>query len=602
MYCKKRLKSILFSFLFIFVSAFGKPLSLQSIIQEALEKQLYTHVAWQSLLHLKSDSTSYISDPTFLLSHEDFSSENELRKTLEYFFINPQNICQFPARFLWLSHHLPFDSAIFNLNTCKSFQNYLSAMPLDTVKLVFATEEISSLSSMMGHTFFKLEPHNPKDNITQKAITFYPKIQTNNIPSLAINSTLFELKGNFIIQDYEKQEWEYLQQENRNIWEYTLRLNTYQKKLMVYHFWELSHTNLPYNFIHYNCGTLMNMILNIALENQDTHLNLWVTPKDVVARVHTQNLITHTQLTPSKRWELHKNTYHISESLQKEIVHAVDAQNTQALTQLLLTNEQNASSFALAYVEYIYYKTTQKNSKEYQELKESIHSIQKRKTPLFSYKNPVESPYDTQISLIKNSKDSSIYLDILPTTHTLYDNNEEYFGESHLKIAHLRLALDEKIKIDDFILFSMKTLLPYDAYSKSLSKEIEISYTKHYDKYLNSFHSYNHFMALGQTYELHPNILSYFLLGLGVGYGQDKLYAYANQEVGVIFYANKYLKTVANYTTSYNHLNEHYYNNTLTLTQSLYLKKNLQTEISFKEQSNKSDHKNYVSIALKYLF
>ncbi len=87
-----------------------------------------------------------------------------------------------------------------------------------------------------------------------------------------------------------------------------------------------------------------------------------------------------------------------------------------------------------------------------------------------------------------------------------------------------------------------------------------------------------------------------------MGYGQDKLYAYANQEVGVIFYANKYLKTVANYTTSYNHLNEHYYNNTLTLTQSLYLKKNLQTEISFKEQSNKSNHKNYVSIALKYLF
>ncbi len=74
MCCKKRIKSLLFFLLFLAVSAFGKPLSSQSIIQKALKKQLYTHVAWQSLLHLKSDSTSYISDSTFLLSHEDFYS------------------------------------------------------------------------------------------------------------------------------------------------------------------------------------------------------------------------------------------------------------------------------------------------------------------------------------------------------------------------------------------------------------------------------------------------------------------------------------------------------------------------------------------------
>lgn len=602
MCCKRRLKGILFFLLFVAGCAFSKPLSSQSIIQEALDKRLDTHVAWQSLLHLKSDTASHISEPTFLLSYEDFSPQNELQKTLEYFFINPQNICQFPARFLWLSQHLSLDNTVFNLNTCENFQNYLSHMPLDTVKLAFAAEEISSLSSMMGHAFFKLEAHNSTDNHTQKAITFYPDIQTNNIPSLAINSTLFELKGKFIIQDFEKQQWEYLQEENRNIWEYMLNLTSYQKRLMVYHFWELSHTNLSYNFIHFNCGTLMNNILSVALENKNTHLNPWVTPKDVVSRVHTQNLITNTELTPSKRWELHKSSYIVSEDLQKKIVETIHTQNTQLLEELLTANDKNATTFALAYLDFIYYKTTQKKKYEYQELKKSITSVQKEPSHLFSYKNPIESPYDTQISLIKNSKDSTVYLDILPTTHTLLDNNEEYFGESQLKIINLRLALDDEIKVDDLILFSMKTLIPYDSYSKPLSKEIEISYTKHYDKHLNVFHSYNHFMALGQTYELSQNVLSYFLLGLGVGYGKDEVYAYANQEIGLILYESKYSKTFANYSTSFNHLNEHYYNNTLTLTQALYLKKDLQAEISFTEQSNKSERKDYVSIALKYLF
>lgn len=595
---KRKIAHILFFFL-LFFSAFFKPLLASNTLQEALDKKLYESIAWQNLLHIKSNHASYINDSNFLLSSQDFSPKNELEKTVELFSKNPKNICQFPARFLWLSKHLDFDKNKYNLKQCEDFQNYLEQMPTQTISLVFVSQEVSSLSSMMGHAFFKLQSQNP--NQITKAITFYPDIQTNNIPSLAFNSTLFELKGNFIIQDYKKQEKEYLQKENRNIWEYELELTSYQKELLIYHFWEVSHTALPYNFIHYNCGTLMNIFLNIALDSVDTHFNPWITPKDVAIRVYRQNLITKTSLTPFKQWELYNNQLKVSKTSEQSIVNAINRQDINELKQLI-NNKENNVLFALSYAEYLYYKTNQKTQQEYQELKESILKQQTNNVSDFSYKNPIESPYDTQISFSKRSKDSALYLDILPTTNTLFDNNKEYFGESHLKIANLRLAIDDTLKLDELTLFSMKTLIPYDKYSKPLSKELEISYTKNYDKELKAHHTYNHFIAIGHTLQLSEALLTYYLLGVGIGYGKSELYGYANQELGVMLYENKYSKTNLRFETAYNYFNNDTFNHTLTLNQSLYLTKSIQADIAFTEKSNQFTHDNHFLISLKYLF
>ncbi len=262
-----------------------------------MDKNLYEDKVWKSLLHLDTNDNPSINTPTFLLSYENFSPKNELEKTLEAFQKNSQNICKYPARYLWISQNIEMKIKKFDLKSCIEFEEYRKNTNPYNISLVFVSEDVSNPTSMMGHIFFKLEGINHKGNNVENAISFFTIIDTLNLPYLAWQSTISGMKGYFVLKPYQKQIAQYIQDKNRNIWEYSLELSDQQLKLLSYHFWELKDVDITYYFTGYNCATIVNDMLGIiSKEQKKDSFNLWLTPKDVIKKAAIDNLIKDTKV------------------------------------------------------------------------------------------------------------------------------------------------------------------------------------------------------------------------------------------------------------------------------------------------------------------
>lgn len=219
---------------------------------------------WKSLLHLDVNSNPLINSPTFLLSYNDFSTKNELIKTLEAFKEDKINICKYPARYTFLSEYKKLNIEKFNLNRCSQFKKYIDNTGTNNISLVFVSENVTNPSSMMGHVFFKLNGVNSKGNPVHNAVSFYTVIDTFNLLYLAIESTLIGMDGFFVLKPYNKQIYNYVVNEDRNIWEYKLKLSKSEVQLISYHFWELRNVDIKYYFTGYNCATIVNDILKLS--------------------------------------------------------------------------------------------------------------------------------------------------------------------------------------------------------------------------------------------------------------------------------------------------------------------------------------------------
>ncbi|MBD3843708.1 MAG: DUF4105 domain-containing protein, partial [Campylobacterales bacterium] len=160
------------------------------VVDQAIERQIYNSHVWHRLLHLDRSNAPSITSKTFLLSHDNFSSKNELVQTINSFFEDKQSICRYPARFYWLKNELQLNNADFPATDCKNFNEYLEKTNPINLKLVFVSEQVKSPSSMMGHTFFKLDGISESNEKRENAVSFFTVIDTANIPYLIVKSTI----------------------------------------------------------------------------------------------------------------------------------------------------------------------------------------------------------------------------------------------------------------------------------------------------------------------------------------------------------------------------------------------------------------------------
>ena len=213
-----------------------------------------------TLLHTQNQQR-FIQDSQFYFSYHNFSLFNELTATLQAFaqptpLNNQHPICRFPARFLWLQQQLSFQAADFPAPSCKAYQTFQKKAPAQAVQLVFASENIVSPSSMMGHVFLKISGKNAAHRQVSYAITYFTPLDTLNIPKMMYQSFAGGLQGVFALQPYQLLKENYLNKEERNLWEYTLNLDTFQKQFLQAHIWELKAMKSDYFFVDYNCATV----------------------------------------------------------------------------------------------------------------------------------------------------------------------------------------------------------------------------------------------------------------------------------------------------------------------------------------------------------
>ena len=605
---------VVFLFLLLMYPLFGigADISARQYIRTAERLHLADSDVWKGLIHATKNGKSAIYDPSFLLSYPHFSLHNELVATLEAMLYKnrhqrQQVICKFPARILWLKEKLHITDLNLIFEKCDAFQKYLTKTANDHISLVFASENVSNPSSMMGHTFFKISGKDKQGRDRAHAVSFYTVIDTLNIPWLIVKSTVIGMQGFFSLTPYEEQRFRNNVLENRNIWEYSLRLSENARKLLYYHFWELKDVKLTYLFTGYNCATIMYDMLYIIGVKPKKRGFFWLTPKMLVKEVNRLGIVEKSRLIPSDVWYLKMLEDILTPDSRKHILELYHSGNYQAMATYPFSNKplQRFAEKALMreYGEYLYFHSHIRRNR-YMQIQKYTQSFRVHtKLPeldLSHYKNPLKSPGERQIQLGYDTYDKWM-LTFLPAANTLSSDNRQYFSERSLKIGEATLSMrHHSVKLKRFDLYNVVSLIPWDPFTKKLSFAFECNYKTHYNTRLEPYQAYNLSFGGGITRKIGEDIYLFSLLNGGIAYGGKRFYGYLAPEAGWIMYEILHMKSVVRYRYIYHQHNSRSGYHHLLWTQSLFLNRNHRIELEWSKRFKTG--KSFQHSILRYVY
>lgn len=498
-----------------FIFLFAKSDNQSYVLNLALQKHLYKMPVFKSLLFYKDKF--YINDNKFYLSsNRDLKSE--LIADIKGFFekkdkfknINNHPQCKFPARFMFIKKELNLSNSIFPKINCPALTEYKQKAPAKNIYMVFASANIKSPSSMMGHTFFKFEG-TYKNQKTSHAISFYTFINTINPFKLIYENIASGMKGIFGLSPYKDVLYNYLENENRNIWEYKLNLTSYQKKFIFYHIWELKDIKMKYYFTSFNCSTVDLFIISIINPSILNDYKYYITPLDLMKLINKHKLIKKTKLMPSDEWFIKLTEAQLNLKTIYKIKNVVENNNIKELSTF---HNFYAKLLIKLYALYLF--------KQHKISKKNLNNINKhinlnhKNIDISKYKNPLKSPYQRQIgiSYFKDyDKKNYLSLNFLPASHTLSDDNREYFNESELKLANIKILLNQdRFLIENFDIYTITNLLPFDILLKPISYDFSLNLKRDYNKKLNKNLFFNTKIGLGEDFQLQKDMNLFFLL------------------------------------------------------------------------------------------
>jgi hypothetical protein len=521
------------------------PENLHKYFELAQQKNLARHPVWSGLLHV-SNGRPNIYSHQFLLTADSFSLVAELNATLKLLYGGERNQqCRFPARYLWLRQQL--DLPELSLQDCTEFQEFKTRAPATEISLAFASENLAQPSSMMGHIFLKLRGLDSNGNPLEHAISFFTDAGGINISKLFYESMVVGKTGYFSLSPYQEKIALYLGEEQRSIWEYSLKLSAFQKELIQAHLIELRQTDLVYFFQKYNCATVIDFVLSLAATEPLNNTGFWLTPKDVVKRAEKLNLIEQSRLISPNRWLIRALREQLPSDQSKAIQEDIDALRLPEVTQLEPNQAFLHLQLAKAYLAY-QTETTKFQDKRLAVLSNSLkskisHELQEKYPShvlqVLEQKNPIESPQDSQIAIGLTRRDEQTYLrmNLTPASHQLDDDNRQYFSETELLLFDVSILKDlrsRQILLDQFTVYSAKSLIPYDAMSGGISGAFRIGVAPHYDAQLRSNKAAFIEGGLGITHRAGNDLDSFALLGLGVRWQSGRAQLYAQPEIGFI--------------------------------------------------------------------
>lgn len=612
----KRYVTLLFLTFLLFLKLFLKPsfaIDLKRVTEEISETLLYESHQWQALLHISNDRL-WIDNPQFLLSYDDFSLERELILTLALLYEDPTAVCRFPARYQWLKENLS-NLPSLTMEDCTELQTFLRNVPSDEIALVFASENLQSPSSMMGHVFLNIGGERNTGEHVEYSVSFFTDIDTWNIPRIFYESIVTGRPGYFALSPYQDQILRYLHEEQRNVWRYQLDMTASQRQIVQYHLFELRELPLTYYFHAYNCATLVNFVVAHAEPELLNSTRPWVTPLSVIR--NSSKIIDNVSISPSTEWLIRANSSTLPRSLINVIKNDMNATGLAPHFNWLEPLKSREQAFlaletARAYNDFRFDERASE-LQEWQVIESKLDHIQETKfadfhLDLSQYKNPLKSPSErqAQIGFRRTQNKSYLQLSFLPASHRLDDDNRQYFGESGLQLGELSVLLNlpnGKWRVEHFNVYGMQNYLPNHPMVKSTSATIDIGYGQHFDKSLTRQGAWYAEGSLGRTWRLHPSIDFFTMLGAGAGLSSAEAYLYAIPRVGFFIRQSDLGKLQAEFSTHINQYDSGSYSE-LSFTQSMFI--NSRTTLVMNVEKRFAHHNSLTDLAFglsyKYYF
>jgi hypothetical protein len=509
---------------------------------------------FNALLHQKG-TVNNVQHPKF----SALNQQEEIRKILATLnntgSTRDNYICNFPARSFWLSKRFKLQQPL-SFEHCPNLQQYLNSVRAESISLVYASENLTSSSSFMGHSYLKV---NGKQN-AEHAVSYFTEVDSINIPKLMFDSIIIGKEGYFIVSPYAESEQYYSDIESRNIYEYHLALTEFEVKLITLHLWELKDKQIDYFFHTHNCATITLDILGITKPQIIQSDRSWLSPLDVIKIVNENDLVKQTTVKPSINWQLRAYGTELSQSEKKRFLAAFSADDWSAISDI--KNEATLNYFYASALN-DYYLSVDKITDNEWAIKQNLIDValspkETVSVDVSQFKNPLRRSSDNQlgVQLAIDSDENYLLFSMLPASHLLSDDNRHAFSESSLKLLSPEIILSkEKLKLKQLDLYAISQYIPYDSVVGGISGYFSLGYSG-FDTF--NFSSENRFFAnagLGLSYQTHSSLQWYSTLGVESSIGQGNIWLTPSIDLGLFAYLKGNNKLRFNNKVTFNEFN-----------------------------------------------
>ncbi|WP_295682533.1 DUF4105 domain-containing protein, partial [uncultured Nevskia sp.] len=522
--------------------------------KESTIRELASDREWLALLHAP-DGKPRIRDPGFLLSLPNFSPEAELRAMLQAFLDDRgdesvedrmRDICRFPARYEWLIRKLgAIRSDIDPVEDCQGISEFFTRAPADEISLVYASENLVSASSMMGHVLLELSGTKADGDRAEHAISFFTSVNARNFLWSAAASLTTGTQGFYSLSPYREREAEYLQREQRSVWTYRVTLDAEERRRVQLHLYELRHTSLTYFFDIHNCATFTADILAVADPAMSDNTAPWMSPIDVVKNAVRLGRVDQYRLLPTSQWAVRMYDSQLSRTRSRQIAHALTHGESIAAAPDASLRER---LLELLYEEALLKRLSGGIGDDSQTAATQLLSVQAQIEPvaqsvdidITQYKNPSASPQDAQWevgSAYRRSSGATLSLRLLPAGRRLLDDQRQSFSTSELRIGETTISTSIEtgaVFLGEFSLYSVTSLLPLNPLGEGISWRFAAGYQNQFWRMdeRTAFLGFNG--GVGSTLALAKTIDAFALIGAGLGLRDSNPSAYPDLEIGLI--------------------------------------------------------------------
>ncbi len=322
------------------VQAKSQVISPQSIEAYAKSKEWLSYLQYYPSDHSRIDKGSKF----FLTPNGNTDALNELKSSLDVFSAsiekNEQIICSLPARYKLLQKQ--FNLPVQNPK-CPVSEKFSQVYSHQHVQIVFAGQYGNSPGSIMGHTLLKFVDGSREDylNYTFGYMADVPESVTGF--EYSYKGVFGGFKGYFVVGPYYEKVFEYNNIENRDIWEYQLKLTSEQRDFLINYIYELqTSTEISYFFAGRNCAYVLLAALQAVRPDKNLleQMHFYVLPVETVKILNQQGLIESTRYRPSQQKILNERLVQLSELQKKSFYQSVAEKKIKLSDDVILVEAQ----------------------------------------------------------------------------------------------------------------------------------------------------------------------------------------------------------------------------------------------------------------------
>ena len=288
---------------------------LAQLLNQAEASELSNLPMWRALLHYEKNGKGHQSQVDASYFFMDDNGKNdpaaELQSTLAAMFSTtakkPMRLtayCRFVARRSWLFDMLPDAKDLIPQQECPEIERFTQYLQAHTLTLVFPAAHPNSPSSAFGHTLIRIDKkdQSPETRLLNMSINFAAEVPPEvSSMAYAVNGLSGGFQGKYRLLPYHIKLREYAQIENRDTWEYELKLTQPQVDQILLHSYEMLISYYDYYFLSENCSYHLLSLLNVAFAEDSLldDFNWWTIPIDTIKLLRQRGLINDGVFIPS---------------------------------------------------------------------------------------------------------------------------------------------------------------------------------------------------------------------------------------------------------------------------------------------------------------